>query len=32
MNEVGGHRDPDIKLDTGIERRVWIKTKGNLHA
>ena len=27
MNEVGGHRDPDLKLDTHIERRVWIKTQ-----
>lgn len=26
MNEVGGHRDPDIKLDNHIERRVWIST------
>ena len=27
MNEIGGHRDPDIKLDTHVERRVWIKTQ-----
>ena len=27
MNEVGGHRDSDIKLDDHIERRVWIKTQ-----
>ena len=27
MNEVGGHRDPDLKLDNHIERRVWIKTQ-----
>ena len=27
MEEVGGHRDPDFKLDNHIERRVWIKTQ-----
>ena len=26
MDEVGGHREPDIKFDQFIERRVWIKT------
>ena len=27
MSEVRGHRDPDLKLDNHIERRVWIKTQ-----
>jgi len=26
MNEVGGRRDPDIKLDDHIERRLWLNT------
>ena len=26
MDEMGGHRDPDIKLDDHIERRLWIAT------
>ena len=27
MNEVGGHRDPDLKINNHIEHRVWIKTQ-----
>ena len=35
MNEVGGHREPDINFDHFIERRIWIKTikpTGETHA